>query len=137
MCSRPGCPPMGSAPRRESEQRHTSAFIENRALPVLPPLVRSCDGIRETRRLGTLPCERAGKNEVGARANQQEADGIIPCEWLAEIKHRERGKYRKRNDLLHDLELRRRIDGAAPAIGGHGKAVFEEGNQPTGEDHRS
>lgn len=51
---------------------------------------------------------------------------MVPAEFLAEINPRKHGEDRERDDLLDDLELERRIDGVAPAIGGNLQQVLKK-----------
>jgi len=76
------------------------------------------------------------KLELERRATQEEKrHHMIPLQRFAQISHREDRKDQKGDDLLHGLELRRRIDLMADAVGGHGKAIFQKGNAPTDGDH--
>jgi hypothetical protein len=85
-----------------------------------------------------LPVEGAGvrtaadlEDEEGTGADQREAHRVIERDTLAEIEHRERREQRQRDHLLHGLELGRRIDRAAPPVGRHGEAVFDEKRCPS------
>src|SRR3954470_13390484 len=74
------------------------------------------------------------KNEKRASANQRETDQMIPADRLLEIEQRKSGEDQQRDHLLHGLELRRRIDRIAVAVGWHREAVFDERDCPAHED---
>jgi hypothetical protein len=46
------------------------------------------------------------------------------------------GEHDQGDDLLHRLQLGRRIDLVADAVGGHGQAVFEQGDAPADDHHQ-
>jgi hypothetical protein len=59
---------------------------------------------------------------------------IVPAQRLLQVQHRESGEHDQRDHLLHGLELRGRIDRAAPAVGRHRQPVFEKRNPPAHHD---
>ena len=65
----------------------------------------------------------------------RKADRMIPGDRLLEVKHREAGEHQEGDDLLHGLELRRRIDRVAPAVGRHRQAIFDQRDAPGRENH--
>jgi len=60
---------------------------------------------------------------------------MVPAQMLAEIKGDEDAEDDKRDDLLDYLELDGREMRRADAVGRHLKAVFEQSDGPTDEDH--
>ena len=75
------------------------------------------------------------KNEKRPRCDQRKAEAVIPAQRLLQVQHRESGEHDQRDHLLHGLELRRRIDLAAPAVGRHRQPVFEERDAPAHQHH--
>src|SRR3954469_2152182 len=74
------------------------------------------------------------KNEKRASANQRETDQMIPADRLLEIEQRKSGENQQCDHLLHGLELRRRINRVAIAVGGHSEAVLDERDRPARQD---
>ena len=74
------------------------------------------------------------KDQKRADGDEQKTERVIPAQRLLQIQHREAGEHHQRDHLLHGLELRRRIDRAAPAVGRHRQPVFEEGDPPARQD---
>src|SRR5271170_1493782 len=70
------------------------------------------------------------KSEKRRAAQEQERDAVIPFELLAEIRHREYREHAERDNFLHGLELRRRIDAMADAVRRNRQAIFEKGDAP-------
>ncbi len=61
---------------------------------------------------------------------------MIPAQRLFQIQHGEAGEDNERNHFLNGLEMSRRINRAAPAIGRHREPVFEERDAPTDNDEQ-
>src|SRR5258708_35685747 len=78
---------------------------------------------RGTSARGTLPLL---KYEKRSQRNERKSDRMIPAERLFEVQHREGGEHRERDDLLHGLELRRRIARVAPPVGRHRRGIFTQ-----------
>jgi len=74
--------------------------------------------------------ERAAKDEECTRRDQGKPDALVPSQRLPEIRRREAGEHDQRDHLLHRLELRRGIYGAAEPIGRNRQAIFDEGERP-------
>ena len=74
--------------------------------------------------------KRTPKHEKGACADQRKTNSVIPRYWLVQIEDRETRKYKKGYYLLHRLELRRAVDGAAVSISRDRQAIFYKGNEP-------
>src|SRR5476649_396796 len=68
--------------------------------------------------------------------DQREAHRVVQGQPLAEIEDREEGEHDQRDHLLHGLEFGSAVDGVPPAVGGHGQAIFEEGDAPARQDHQ-
>jgi hypothetical protein len=68
------------------------------------------------------------KNEKRAKRDQRKAQPVIPAERLLQIQDRKAGEHHQCDDFLRGLELRRAVDGTAPAIGRHRQPIFEERN---------
>src|ERR1700722_19112545 len=64
----------------------------------------------------------------------EEGGEMIPAHFFTEIEKRENGKHGERDDLLNDFELKRRIDGVAPAVGGYLQQVFKKCDTPAREN---
>src|SRR5262249_54510547 len=75
-------------------------------------------------------------DEEGAEADEGEAHQMVERDALAEIEHREGGEHGEGDHLLHGLELGRRIDGVAPAVGRNGETILDEGDAPARHDHQ-
>src|SRR6185503_18058090 len=56
------------------------------------------------------------EHEIRAERDQREAGGMVPAERFLEVRDGEAREHQQRDNLLHGLELRRRIDRAAPAV---------------------
>jgi hypothetical protein len=78
---------------------------------------------------------RSLEHEKRPGANQRKADEMVDGQALAQIEHRKSGEHRKGNHLLDGLEFGRRINRIADPVGGNGKAVFDEGDEPAGQNH--
>lgn len=59
---------------------------------------------------------------------------MIPTKFFAEIEKCKHAKNRQRNDFLDDLELERRVHGAAPTVGRNLETIFKESNAPAHHD---
>src|SRR6185312_6315364 len=79
--------------------------------------------------------ERSAKNEERTCRDQGKSDRMIPGDRFLEIKDREACEYKERDDLLHGLKLRRRIDRVAPAVRRYRQAIFDERDAPGRENH--
>ena len=71
------------------------------------------------------------KRKCHRAEDAQERRDVIPLRLLAEVEKRKRDKYDQRHDLLDDLQLKRRIGLAAPAIGRNHQAIPEERDPPS------
>src|SRR5262249_17141395 len=78
--------------------------------------------------------KRAAKDKISSGRHQPEDRGVSPGHRLLEVRDREAGEDQERDDLLNGLELGRRIDRAAPPIGRHRHAIFDEGDPPARKD---
>src|SRR5215216_3042859 len=67
------------------------------------------------------------EREEGGEPEASESGEVVPANRRAEVGDREHREQGDGDDLLHGLELRRRVDGVADPVGRHGQAVFEEG----------
>jgi len=65
---------------------------------------------------------------------KQEGRGVVPANSFAEVEPGENGEHGERNALLNDLELVSGELAVADSIGGHLKAIFAKGDQPTDHD---
>jgi len=74
------------------------------------------------------------ENEGGGGDHAEEGGDVIPFNGVAQVKNGEDAEDSERNNFLSDFELRRRIDVAAPAIGGNLEDVFEKSDAPACED---
>ena len=74
--------------------------------------------------------QRPAEDEECAAGDERKAHYVVPGDRLLEIEDREAGEHDQRDHLLHGLQLRRRIDLAAPAVGRHREPVFEERDAP-------
>src|SRR5258706_8688885 len=105
--------------------------------PLFPKFVTECAATyhelrkRGTSVRGTLPLL---KYEKRSERNERKSDRMVPAERLLEVQHREGGEHHERDDLLHGLELRRRVDRVAPAVGWHRQAIFDQRDAPGRED---
>ena len=76
-------------------------------------------------------CEtRRTRRPRSARSRPRDSSSTAPSD------NRKAGEHHERDDLLHGLELRRRIDGVALAVGRHRQAILDEGEPPAEQDHR-
>src|SRR5262249_8484398 len=76
------------------------------------------------------------ENEKRASGDERKTESVIPAERLFQIQNREAGEYEQRNDFLDGLELRCRIDCAAPAVRGDCQPVFEKSDAPARQHHQ-
>lgn len=60
---------------------------------------------------------------------------MVPAQVRSKVIRREDAKDRERHDLLDDFELYWREAAVADAIGRDLKAILEEGDRPTDDDH--
>src|SRR5215831_18359571 len=81
----------------------------------------SCGGA--TRRSSALPFV---EGEKGGADDEAEGHDVVPPQGLAQIGDREDGEDDQRDDFLHRLELGRRINLMADAVGRHRQTVFQE-----------
>ena len=100
---------------------------------------RMASSICSTRSIaGPHPADEARANKLTGPWKMKAAPAAIrlnPIRWFQpsgsfEVEHREAREDHQGDHLLHGLELGRRIDLGADAVGGHGKPVFEEGDAP-------
>src|SRR5215210_4938643 len=68
----------------------------------------------------------AREDEESAGSDQREADEMMPADRLLQVQHRKAGEDQERDDLLHGLQLRRRIGLRADAVRRHRKPVLEK-----------
>jgi hypothetical protein len=68
------------------------------------------------------------KNKKRSDGYQGEACGVVPLELVAQIQHGKYGEDRQGDHFLDGLELRGGEFVGADAVGGHLKAIFEEGD---------
>src|SRR5262245_58679907 len=90
-------------------------------------------------------CRNAGSTRRNARAGSTRSSFIAPNTTTSSRRcgrsrcttgeDREANEDQERNHLLHGLELRRRVDRAAPAISRHRHAILDEGDRPARHDH--
>lgn len=80
---------------------------------------------------------RALEDQNGAAGDEGEAGELETAHPLAEADGRANREHCEGRNLLDRLELGGGLDARAPAIGGDGEAVFEEGDPPArGEEER-
>ena len=83
-------------------------------------------------------CALSRRNDISPEfhyRDQCEAETLTKGDRFLQIHVRKTGEHRKGDDLLHRLQLRGVIDGAAVSIGRHRKAIFDEGQPPADKDH--
>jgi hypothetical protein len=78
----------------------------------------------------------APEGEVDSGDEADKRDEVVPAPGFAEREQRKGGKDHKRDDFLHDLQLSYGKLTESESIGGDGKAIFDEGDQPAGEDRQ-
>src|SRR3546814_13227799 len=102
---------------------YTTLFRSDGGTRLLPP--------QEHAALSGSPHEQ----ESHRRHDAQESGEMAPVQRLAQHRHHEPAEDDQRDGLLRDLELARAPPmGEADAVGGHGEAIFDEGDAPTDQD---
>ncbi len=75
------------------------------------------------------------ENKKHGQSDATKTRCIVPPYFLAEIKDRESGEHRERDDLLNGLQLRGAEFVGPDAVRRDLKAILEKGNSPAHQDH--
>src|ERR1700677_2798569 len=89
-------------------------------------------GLIANRKFRCLILWQEGEGHGGE--DTREGREMVPADFFAEIQEGKDGENGERDDFLNHLELERRIDGVAPAVGGDLKTVFEKRDAPAHEN---